>query len=85
MKEAWRQLRIAEIYATRVDWMMSGDDDEDTMQERLAEDLESFEQEFRNKDWGLLYEDEEQKMMGMGDDDTAKAVGGNGFAMRRRG
>ncbi len=59
MKEAWRQLRIAEIYATRVDWMMSGDDDEDTMQERLAEDLESFEQEFRNKDWGLLYEDEE--------------------------
>ena len=25
MKEAYRQIRIAEIYATRVDWMMSGD------------------------------------------------------------
>ncbi len=26
MKEAYRQIRIAEIYATRVDWMMSGND-----------------------------------------------------------
>lgn len=26
MKEAYRQIRIAEIYATRMDWMMSGDD-----------------------------------------------------------
>lgn len=59
MKETWRRLRIAEIYATRVDWMMSGDDGEDTMQERLAEDLAAFEDEWRNKDWGLLYEDED--------------------------
>lgn len=35
MKEACRQLRIAEIYAQRVDRMMSGDDSEDTMQKRL--------------------------------------------------
>ncbi len=59
MKEAWRQLRIAEIYATRVDWMMSGDDGEETMRERLAEDLAAFEEEFRNKDWSLLEEDED--------------------------
>lgn len=30
MKEAYRQIRIAEIYATRVDWMMSGDDSEES-------------------------------------------------------
>ena len=31
-KEAYRQIRIAEIYATRVDWMMSGDDSEEIWQ-----------------------------------------------------
>ena len=30
MKEAYKQIRIAEIYATRIDWVMSGDDGEDT-------------------------------------------------------
>ena len=30
MKEAYRQIRIAEIYATRIDWMMSGDDGEES-------------------------------------------------------
>ncbi len=59
LKEAWRQLRIAEIYATRVDWMMSGDDGEETMQERLAEDLAAFEEEWQNKDWSLLYDEDE--------------------------
>lgn len=59
MKEAYRQIRIAEIYATRIDWMMSGDDGEDTLQERLNEDLETFEKEFQTKDWACSYEDDE--------------------------
>ncbi|MFQ7265482.1 MAG: hypothetical protein ACLRPS_01100 [Paraprevotella clara] len=59
MKEAYRQIRIAEIYATRIDWMMSGDDGEDDLQERLNEDLEAFEKEFQTKDWACSYEDDE--------------------------
>lgn len=51
MKEAYRQIRIAQIYAHRVDWMMSGDDSEETMQQRLMEDLMAFEEEFKDKDW----------------------------------
>ena len=54
MKKAYRQLRIAEIYAHRVDYMMSGDDSEDTLQQRLQEDLEVFEKEFQSKDWAFL-------------------------------
>ena len=59
MKEAYRQIRIAEIYATRIDWVMSGDDGEDTLQERLNEELEAFEKEFQTKDWTCSYGDEE--------------------------
>ena len=51
MKEAYRQIRIAEIYATRVDWMMSGDDSEDSFRERIKEDLARFEKEYASKDW----------------------------------
>lgn len=51
LKEAYRQLRIAEIYADRVDWLLSADDDEDSYKERLREELENFEKEFQNKDW----------------------------------
>ncbi len=57
MKVAYKQIRIAEIYAQRVDWMMSGDDGEDDLQERLKGELEEFEKEFRNKDWTKLPED----------------------------
>lgn len=56
MKKAYRQLRIAEIYAQRVDWMMSGDDGEDDLQKRLKEDLEKFEDEIKNKNWTEPYE-----------------------------
>ena len=51
MKEAYRQIRIAEIYATRVDWMMSGDDSEESFRERIKEDLARFEKEYASKDW----------------------------------
>ena len=59
MKEAYRQIRIAEIYATRVDWMMSGDDSEESFRERIKEDLEVFEKEYATKDWTFLDEDDE--------------------------
>jgi hypothetical protein len=58
MKEAYRQIRIAEIYAQRVDWMMSGDDCEDTLQRRLQEDLTKFEEEYASKKW--YYPDTEE-------------------------
>ena len=36
---AVKALRIAQIYAQRVDWLISGDDGEDGFLRRLAEDL----------------------------------------------
>lgn len=59
MKEAYRQIRMAEIYATRVDWMMSGDDSEESFRERIKEDLAEFEKEYATKDWTYLDEDDE--------------------------
>lgn len=38
-KEAVKVLRIAEVYAQRVDWLLSGDDGEENFHERLKEDL----------------------------------------------
>ena len=32
-------LRIAEVYAQRIDWLVSGDDGEDAFMQRLADDL----------------------------------------------
>ena len=57
MKEAYRQMRIAEIYAIRVDWMMSGDDSEESFRERIKEDLAEFEKEYAVKDWTFLYDE----------------------------
>ena len=57
MKEAYRQIRIAEIYATRVDWMMSGDDSEESFRERIKGDLAEFEKEYAVKDWTFLYDE----------------------------
>lgn len=42
MKEAVKQLRIAAVYAQRVDWFLSGDDDEERFIERLAYDLNTL-------------------------------------------
>lgn len=56
MKEAYRQMHIAEIYATCVDRMMSGDDSEESFRERIKEDLTKFEKEYATKDWAYLDE-----------------------------
>lgn len=62
MKEAYLQIRIAEIYATRVDWMMSGDDSEESFRERIKEDLEEFEKEYATKDWTFSDDNDEYQV-----------------------
>lgn len=42
MREAIKSLKIAQIYAQRVDLMLSGDDSEETFLERLEEDLKEL-------------------------------------------
>ena len=42
MKRAVYVLRMAYIYAKRVDWMLSGDDGEDTLVKRLQEELQAL-------------------------------------------
>lgn len=59
MKEAYRQIRMAEIYAERVDWMMSGDDSEECFRERIKEDLAEFEKEYATKDWTFSDDNDE--------------------------
>lgn len=38
-KEGIKFLKMAEIYAQRIDWLVSGDDGEESFHERLKEDL----------------------------------------------
>ena len=41
-KEGLEILRKAYVYAKRIDWLLSGDDGEETFHKRLKEDLENF-------------------------------------------
>ena len=43
MKEAVRALKIAQEYAQRVDWLLSGDDGEESLLSRLEENLKKIE------------------------------------------
>jgi len=38
-RKAVTALRVAQVYAQRIDWLLSGDDGEDTFRERLAAEL----------------------------------------------
>ncbi len=40
---AAHRLEVASIYLNRIDWLLSGDDGEETFHERLAEDLKELE------------------------------------------
>lgn len=40
-KEGLHHLKMASIYAQRMDWLLSGDDGEETFHLRLKEDIES--------------------------------------------
>jgi hypothetical protein len=44
-KEGVKILRQAEIYAHRIDWLIAGDDSEDSFHKRLAADLYKYEQQ----------------------------------------
>jgi hypothetical protein len=43
MKEAVKSLKIAQEYAQRVDWLLSGDDGEESFLRRLEENLKKIE------------------------------------------
>lgn len=43
-RKAIEVLKQAEVYAQRIDWLMSGDDGEETFHKRLKEDLEKLKQ-----------------------------------------
>jgi len=41
-KNAVKALKVAQVYARRIDWLISGDDGEDTFHARLREDLDGI-------------------------------------------
>ncbi|MEA4918712.1 hypothetical protein SDC9_108347 [bioreactor metagenome] len=42
-KEGYRLCKLAAVYAQRIDWLVSGDDGEDSFHKRLKDDLEGIE------------------------------------------
>ena len=45
MKEAVKALKIAQEYAQRVDWLLSGDDGDESFLRRIDEDLKNLNHE----------------------------------------
>jgi len=41
-REAVRLLKLAGVYAQRIDWLLSGDDGEESFHERLKEEIEKL-------------------------------------------
>ena len=56
-KKGYEILRKTEIYAQRIDWLLAGDDGEESFIERLKEELLHLELELKNKTFEI--EDEE--------------------------
>lgn len=56
MKEAYRKVREAAVYAERMDYLLSGDDGEEDCAERLEKDLKDLKEELEAKDWANPYE-----------------------------
>jgi hypothetical protein len=46
-KEAYKALRIAEVYAQRIDWLVSGDDGEDSFRRRIVIDFDDLSQDIK--------------------------------------
>ena len=74
MKRAVYVLRMAYIYAKRVDWMLSGDDSEEALVKRLDKELQALKAKypsgkftFKEKD---VYFDKECERYMLMDDDT---------------
>ena len=53
-RDAVKILRIAEIYAQRVDWLLSGDDGEETFLKRLSDELNKL-------DYSIVIKDDPKK------------------------
>lgn len=45
-KMAIKYLKIAQIYTKRIEWLLSGDDGEDSFHERLREELEDYKKNY---------------------------------------
>lgn len=41
-KKAWVMLKLAHVYAQRIDWLVSGDDGEDSFHRRLKKDMDAL-------------------------------------------
>lgn len=50
IKEGYRMCRVASAYAQRIDWLVSGDDDEGSFFSRLKDELEKIELEIKKLD-----------------------------------
>lgn len=60
-KVAYQKLQEAYIYAQRIDWLLSGDDGEETFHERLKEDLEELEKNMKNETWASYNPNENEE------------------------
>ena len=58
LKEGYKKLQEAYIYAQRIDWLLSGDDGEESFHERLEEDLKELEENLKNETWTYSPDDE---------------------------
>jgi hypothetical protein len=58
-KNAYKALRQAEIYAQRVDWLLAGDDGEDSFLERIKEDMEALRIELEIKTFEVEEDEDE--------------------------
>lgn len=58
-KNAYKALRKAEIYAQRVDWLLAGDDGEESFIERLKTELDALKAELKVKTFEI--EDDEDE------------------------
>lgn len=59
-KEGYWKLREAQVFAQRIDWLLSGDDSEDSFRKRLKEDIEELEKEKQNKKWNYIKEENDE-------------------------
>jgi hypothetical protein len=57
-KNAYEALRKAEIYAQRIDWLLAGDDGEESFLERLKEDMEVLKAELAIKTFEVEEEED---------------------------
>jgi hypothetical protein len=44
-RDGYKKLCFAEVYAQRIDWLVSGDDDEESFLQRLKEDIDELNKE----------------------------------------